>query len=257
MRAVHEEHVDFMREGHAHFMHEGHAHFMQVAVVIPALDESESLPRLIGAIPGLAGCQFQIIVVDNGSTDDTAGTARRLGATVVIEPRRGYGWACQAGVQAARASDAIVFMDADYSFDPQEMPRLINPLLAGQADMVLGSRLLSGGRQAMLVHQAFGNWLTAYLMRRLYGARVTDLAPYRAVRTSLLLALDLREMTFGYGTEMLVKAARRKARLMEVPVSYLPRLAGRSKVSGTLKGTILAAYFILATTFRYAVGGKR
>ena len=126
--------------------------------------------------------------------------------------------------------------------------------MENKAELILGSRLLSGAKHAMLPHQTFGNRLTAFLMRRLYGLAVTDIAPYRAVSTELLSALDLREMTFGYPTEMLVKAERRGARIAEVPVSFLPRLAGRSKVSGTLKGTVLSAYFILSTTIRYARG---
>ncbi len=225
---------------------------MNLAVVIPALNEAECLPRLIAAIPTLAGCELRVIVVDNGSTDETAPVAKKVGAAVVTESRRGYGWACNAGVQAAASSDAIVFLDGDFSSDPAEMPVLLQPLLENRADMVLGSRLLSGAKQAMLPHQHFGNWLTALLMRRLYGLTVTDLAPYRAVRTDLLNALDLCEMTYGYPTEMIVKAAQQRARIVEVPVSFLPRLAGRSKVSGTVRGAVLSAYLILSTALRYA-----
>jgi glycosyltransferase involved in cell wall biosynthesis len=177
---------------------------MRIAIIIPALNEAENLPRLINAIPRIEDCQLQIILVDNGSTDDTAGVARRLGARVVTEPRRGYGWACHTGVRAATESEAIVFLDGDYSSDPHELPRLIQPLLENQADLVLGSRLLSGNTHAMLPHQTFGNVLTAFLMRRLYGQQITDLSPYRAVRTQLLLSLNMREMTFGYPTEMLI-----------------------------------------------------
>jgi len=230
--------------------------FVNLAIVIPALNEAENLPRLIAAIPRLPGDTLDVIVVDNGSTDDTAGAARAAGARVVAEPRRGYGFACAAGVRAAQAqgAEAIVFLDGDVSSDPAEMPRLLEPLRANSADMVLGSRLLGSDGGAMLPHQNFGNLLTAWLMRRLYGLRVTDLAPYRAVRAELLAALDMREMTFGWPTEMMVKAARHGARIVEVPVSFHPRLAGKSKVSGTLRGSVLAAYFILRTTFRYAWG---
>ena len=227
---------------------------MKVSVVIPALNEAETLPRLLAAIPRIEGCEMETIVVDNGSTDETGRVAEKAGAEVVTESRRGYGWACQAGVRAAIESEVIVFLDGDYSFDPKEMLVLVQPIMEGRADLVLGSRLLSGKAHAMLPHQAFGNRLTAFLMRRLYGLSVTDIAPYRAVKTELLNALDLREMTFGYPTEMLVKAARRKARILEAPVSFLPRYAGRSKISGTLRGTLLAAWFILSTTFRYARG---
>lgn len=137
------------------------------------------------------------------------------------------------------------------------MLSLLQPLLEDRVDLVLGSRLLFRSGQAMLPYQGFGNVLTAFLMRWLYGQPITDLSPYRAIRTELLLALSMHEMTFGYPTEMLVKAVKHKARLLEVPVKYLPRQAGKSKVSGALKGTILATFFILMTTFRYTWGGSR
>lgn len=225
---------------------------MYTAVIIPALNEAECLPRLIAAIPHLPGDQIDVIVVDNGSTDATASVARDAGAQVASEPRRGYGFACSAGVAATGAVDTFVFLDGDYSSDPAEMPALLEPLRADRADLVLGSRLRGGRQAAMLPHQRFGNWLTAVIMRRLYGLRITDLSPYRAIRADVLAALNMREMTYGYPTEMIVKAARSRARIVEVPVSHHPRLAGRSKVSGTLRGSVLAAYFILRTTFKYA-----
>lgn len=227
---------------------------MNVAVVVPALDEAQNLPGLIAATRRAAeGDALDLIVVDNGSTDGTADAARAAGARVVAESRRGYGFACAAGVRAALDdAEAVVFLDADHSFDPAEMPALLEPLRRGEADMVLGSRLLAGEREAMLPHQRFGNWLTARLMRPLYGLRLTDLGPYRAVRADLLAALDLREMTYGYPTEMIVKAARRRARIVEAPVHHHPRRAGRSKVSGTLRGSVLSAYFILWTTLKHA-----
>jgi glycosyltransferase involved in cell wall biosynthesis len=225
---------------------------MNVAVVIPALNEAENLPKLIARIPKHPDDTVTVIVVDNGSTDDTAGAARKAGATVVTESRQGYGFACAAGVCAAGSAEAIVFLDGDHSSDPAEMPALLAPLREGVADLVLGSRLLGGKRDEMLPHQRFGNWLTAWLMRRLYGIQLTDLSPYRAIRTELLAKLDMREMTFGWPTEMMVKAARRGARLTEMPVSHHPRLAGKSKVSGTLRGSVLAGYYILRTTLKYA-----
>jgi len=146
----------------------------------------------------------------------------------------------------------IAYIDGDYSFDPAELPRLLGPVKAGAADLVLGSRALGQvERGSMPLPQRFGNWLTARLMRPLYGLRLTDLGPYRAVRRDLVLALDMREMTYGWPTEMIVKAARRKARITEVPVSYRSRRAGQSKVSGTLRGTVLAGYRILGTVARY------
>jgi glycosyltransferase involved in cell wall biosynthesis len=223
---------------------------MDISLIIPALDEADCLgPLLAEVLPGLA---WQVIVVDNGSTDDTPGVARRAGARVVSEPRRGYGYACAAGAAAA-AGDVLVFMDGDGSFVPAEIARLTAPFEAG-ADMVVGSRSLGGmAPGAMPPHQAFGNRLVAWLLERLYGLTLTDLGPFRAVRRDLLASLDMREMTHGWPVEMLVKAARSGARIVEVPVSYRQRFAGRSKVGGTVRGTVLAAVRILRTTFRYAL----
>lgn len=226
---------------------------MQVSVIIPALNEAASLPGLIAAVQRaqVPGDTLQIIVVDNGSTDDTRAVAQRAGALVVTEPRPGYGFACTAGVQVAETVAVLVFLDGDHSFDPAEMPALLVPIRQGEADLVLGSRLLCKAETIMLPHQRFGNWLTARLMRRLYDLRVTDLGPYRAIRGDLLAKLHMQEMTFGWPTEMMVKAARRGARIVEIPVSYQNRRAGTSKVSGTLRGSLLASYYILRTTFKY------
>jgi glycosyltransferase involved in cell wall biosynthesis len=223
---------------------------LTVSVIIPALNEGGSIAALVSDLRQQA--VQEVIVVDNGSTDDTAVAAQGAGALVIAEPRRGYGYACAAGVAAA-TGDVLVFIDGDYSTLPQELARLLTPLQSGQADLALGSRVLGYiAPGAMPPHQRFGNWLMAGLMRLLYRVRVTDLGPYRAIRRDLLRQLEMREMTFGWPTEMTVKAARRQARLVEVPVSWLPRRAGRSKVSGTIKGTVLATYFILGVTMRYA-----
>ncbi|MEW5872147.1 MAG: glycosyltransferase family 2 protein [Chloroflexota bacterium] len=223
----------------------------QVTVIIPALNEAGNIQRLVSET--LATLPVSVIVVDNGSTDTTAEEARAAGARVIFEPRRGYGQACAAGVAAAQGADIIAFLDGDYSFLPAELPALLEPLFTGQADLVLGSRFLGTIlRQAMPPHQRFGNWLVARLMNALYGLQVTDLGPYRAIRRALLLDLDMREMTYGWPTEMMVKAARRGVRIREVPVSFHPRQAGKSKVSGTLRGTLLAAWYILGVTLRYA-----
>ena len=224
-----------------------------VAVVIPALNEAQTIGALVAETRRQAVAW--VVVADNGSTDGTAEAARAAGAEVVSEPRRGYGYACAAGAARALALDAatLVFMDGDGSARPAELPRLLAPLAAGTADLVLGSRVLGGAERGALVpHQRFGNALTAALMRRLYGLAVTDLGPYRALRADLLRALDMREMTYGWPTEMTVKAARRGARVVEVPVSWANRRAGRSKVSGTLRGSVLAAVYILGVTLRYA-----
>jgi len=223
--------------------------FSTISLIIPALNEADCLPALLAEVP--RALLHELIVVDNGSTDDTAGVAHTAGARVISEPQRGYGAACAAGVAAA-TGDILVFMDGDGSFVPQELAHLIAPLVAGQADFVLGSRLRGGMvAGAMPAHQRFGNQLVAWLVRRFYGVALTDLGPFRAIRRELLLALQMQERTYGWPIEMMVKAAKQHARLLEVPVSYRPRLAGQSKVGGTVRGTVLAGYKILRVTFRY------
>ena len=223
---------------------------MQIAIVIPAVNEAGALPKVLADIPrDLVTC---IVVADNGSTDNTADVARSLGAVVVREDRKGYGYACWAG--AARVideCDVIAFFDAAYKEDPKELPLVLAPILEGRADFVLGSRVRYAAKGALRPAQQFGNWLTTQLMQRLYGIRITDLASFRAIRAPLLKRLDMQERTFGWPTEMIVKAARAGARIAEVDVHYRPRFAGKSKVSGTLKGSVLAGAIILRTTFRY------
>ncbi len=225
---------------------------MKVSVIIPALNEAGCIGALVRET--WAQAVTEVIVVDNGSTDDTAELARRAGARVVAEPRRGYGYACAAGVAAVQDGEVLVFLDGDYSFMPGEISRLLEPIVAERADLVLGSRVqgyIAPG--SMPVQQRFGNWLAAFLIRRLYGLPITDLGPYRAIRRDLVAKLDLQERTFGWPIEMIIKAARRRSRVVEVPVSYYTRRAGHSKVSGTLRGTILAGYHILSVTARYAI----
>jgi glycosyltransferase involved in cell wall biosynthesis len=231
---------------------------MKVAIIIPALNEAGNIRRLVSEIPGDLADSIKIIVVDNGSTDDTAEEAHRAGITVVHEPRWGYGFACAAGVAVAEVgeppADVLVFLDGDGSFDPAEIRLLLAPLMDGRADLVLGTRMTEKlEANVMPPHQLFGNRLVSFLMRRLYGLKVTDLGPFRAIRRDLLRSLAMREMTFGWPTEMMVKAARQHARIVEVPVSYRKRWSGKSKVSGTLRGTFLAAFLILKVTFRYAL----
>jgi hypothetical protein len=232
------------------------AHASRITVIIPALNEAGNIRQLVEEVRRTVAAH--VIVVDNGSTDVTADEARAGGAVVATEPRRGYGYACAAGVAAATDADILVFLDGDYSFLPQELPRLLEPILAGRADMALGSRELGHIEPgAMPLHQRFGNWLVSRLMNRLYGLAITDLGPYRAIRRSLLAQLDMQEMTYGWPTEMIVKGARQGARIVEAPVSYHSRRAGRSKVSGTLRGTLLAARYILGVTLRYAGRPRR
>jgi len=225
---------------------------VKVAVIIPALNEEESVARVIADVP--RDLVHEVIVVDNGSTDHTAEAARTVGARVVREGRRGYGYACAAGVAAAGNSfDVLVFMDGDGSDDAGQMRALIEPIQRGEADLVLGSRALDpAGRGALLPHQRLGNGLTSALVRLLYGQRITDLPPFKAIRRPVLAELGMGEMTYGWTVEMIVKCARRGHRIVEVPVVARPRIAGQSKVSGTLKGTVLAAYYLLGTTIKYA-----
>jgi glycosyltransferase involved in cell wall biosynthesis len=222
-----------------------------VSLIIPALNEATCIGPLLAELPH--GLVQEVIVVDNGSTDGTGVAAQRAGALVVEEPRRGYGYACAAGA-AASIGDILVFMDGDGSFVPHELTRLVAPIQAGQADLVLGTRMTGGGmvRNSMPPHQLYGNKIVARLLGALYGVHVTDLGPFRAIRRDLLVRLDMQEWTYGWPVEMLVKAARLRGRMVEVPVTYRPRLAGRSKVGGTVRGTLLATLRIFRVTFRYA-----
>lgn len=222
-----------------------------VAVIVPALNEAENIRWLV--IDLKETLPVDVIVVDNGSTDGTRAEARSAGARVVYEPRRGYGYACASGVSAAGDAEILVFIDADYSFLPSELPDILSPIQEGKADLVLGSRELGQiERGAMPAHQRFGNWLVARLVKRIYGLSLTDIGPYRAIKRTDLESFNMSEMTYGWPVEMVIKAARTKTRIQEVPVSYRSRKAGRSKVSGTIRGSFRAAISILTVTFRYA-----
>jgi len=223
---------------------------MQASIIIPALNEAESIAQVLREIP--EGFAAEILVIDGGSSDDTVDIARSAGARVIHEPRPGYGMACARGVSEA-ASNLLIFMDADGADDPGCIPQLTAPLQNGTADLVLGSRLIEKmGTGAMPWHQHAGNWLSALLIRRLYRIPITDLSPFRAVDRNKLQAIKMQEMTYGWPTEMIVKAARFGWRIQEIQVVYRPRLGGKSKISGTVRGTVLATYFILGTIFKYS-----
>lgn len=225
----------------------------RIAAVIPALDEAPSIARVVeGLRRQKLLASGGIIVVDNGSIDGTGEIARRVGARVVREERRGYGYACLAGVIAARDADVIVLLDGDAADDPEDLPRVLEPLLKGEADLVVGSRTLGSRAQgSMTWQQVFGNHLAAFLMRSLYGVRVSDVGPFRAICREDLLALDMREMTYGWPSEMIVKSARAGYRYREVPVRYHQRL-GVSKVGDTLLGSLKVGWRIISTILRYS-----
>jgi len=240
---------------------------VRVAVLIPALDEEGPLALVLSDLESVgavlaAGAPsaslHEILVVDNGSGDGTAATARARGASVVREPQRGYGAACLAGLAYLRhhPPDVVVFLDADHSDDPRELPLVIAPLLADDADLVVGSRTL-GTREpgAFTPVQAFGNRLAPALMRALWGARVTDLGPFRAIRWDVLARLRMRDRGYGWTVEMQTRAFAAGLRVVEVPVSYRRRRLGRSKITGTLRGVLGAGAKILLTIARVRMGG--
>jgi glycosyltransferase involved in cell wall biosynthesis len=228
-----------------------------IAVVVPALNEEDVIAAQVADIfavaahPGLPATIGRVIVVDNGSTDQTAARAAAAGAEVISEPRRGYGRACRTGVEAAAGSDVIVLMDGDRSDQPAELERLLAPLLAGEADLVIGSRTLGNAEPGSLTpQQVAGNRVAAFLLRLLFGVRVTDIGPFRVIRRQDLLALGMREMTYGWSVEMIARGARHGLRIREVPVSYRKRAGGESKVSGNLRGSLRAAGRITTTILR-------
>ena len=228
-------------------------------VLIPARDEAESLPHVLSDLPrqGAGWWVRRVVVVDNGSTDRTAAVARGLGAEVVREPVAGYGRACLAGLAHLRRSPpaAVVFLDADFSDDPRDLPRIVAPIVAGEAELVVGSRVLGKReRGAFTPAQALGNRLAPALLRLLWGATVTDLGPFRAMRWEALESLGMRDRDHGWTVEMQARAARAGLAMTEVPVSYRRRRHGRSKISGTLLGSLRAGVKILTTVARVRLG---
>lgn len=225
-----------------------------VAVIIPALNEERSIGKVISEIPGWVD---DIIVVDNGSTDRTAAIASAHGARVVTELRRGYGSACLAGIAALKNPGVVVFMDGDFSDCPREMARLVDPIMKGESDLVIGSRVLGAREPGALPPQArFGNWLACTLIRWFWKIRYTDLGPFRAVRYATLKHLNMSDCDYGWAVEMQIKAARERMRVREVPVPYRRRI-GTSKVSGTFRGVIGAGTKILVTIFLSAIDSLR
>jgi len=222
----------------------------KVAVVIPVLNEEQALPLVLREIP--ADLVERVVVVDNGSSDHSAALAQAEGAEVIVEPARGYGRACLAGVRhlLTHPPEFLVFLDGDHSDYPEQMPALLAPLFAGAADLVVGSRML-GRREAgaLHLHSRLGNRLAAGLLRLLYGLKATDLGPFRAIRFSSLLALGMSDPSYGWTAEMQAKAARRGLRVVEVPVGYSRRI-GRSKITGSLLASAKAGAKILWTLIR-------
>ena len=221
----------------------------RISVIIPVFNEQDAIEKVIGDIPSYL--PTEIIVVDNGSTDQTAKLAAAMGARIVRENRRGYGSACLAGIAATNDPDIVVFLDGDYSDHPNEMPDLIAPIMENRADLVIGSRVLGNSEPGALMIQArFGNRLATRLIKILFGVSYTDLGPFRAIRYRALIDLNMRDKTFGWTVEMQVKAAIQALKIQEVPVSYRKRI-GVSKITGTIEGTLKAGWKILFTIFKY------
>ncbi|NJN42752.1 MAG: glycosyltransferase family 2 protein [Flammeovirgaceae bacterium] len=222
-----------------------------ISIIIPAFNEEASIGKVIQDIP--REIVSEIVVVNNGSTDHTSERARDAGAIVIDEPNRGYGNACLTGIDHLKTNppDIVVFMDADYSDYPEEISMLIAPIIEKDIDLVIGSRTLGAREKGSLTpQQIFGNWLATTLLRWIYGAKFSDLGPFRAIKFQKLLELEMKDKTYGWTVEMQLKAAKKKYSFTEIPVRYRKRI-GKSKISGTISGTFKAGYKILYTIFKY------
>ncbi|RMG66221.1 MAG: glycosyltransferase family 2 protein [Calditrichaeota bacterium] len=218
----------------------------RISVIIPAFNEERSIGRVLADIPAWVD---EVLVVDNASTDATAERARAGGARVVFQPEQGYGAACLAGMAALNAPDVVVFLDGDYSDFPEEMDRLVDPIVLEGYQLVIGSRTRGGAQKGALAPQArFGNWLACWLIRRFFGVHFTDLGPFRAIDYASLLRLDMADRDYGWTVEMQIKAALHGLRVLEVPVRYRKRI-GKSKITGTVRGVVGAGSKILWTIF--------
>ncbi|MEJ7691544.1 glycosyltransferase family 2 protein [Daejeonella sp.] len=225
----------------------------KIVVIIPAYNEENSIAKVIRDIP--AGLVNEIIVVNNNSNDATNENARNAGATVLHEHRPGYGFACLKGIEYAKElqplPDIVVFIDADYSDFPEEITKLVQPIISAGMDLVIGSRKLGKKEKgSMTVQQEVGNIIATKLLKLIYKVHYTDLGPFRAIRFDKLMEINMKDTTYGWTVEMQLKAAKFKMKIVEVPVSYRKRI-GKSKISGTVKGTLLAGYKIITTIFKY------
>ncbi|MEL6254631.1 MAG: glycosyltransferase family 2 protein [Bacteroidota bacterium] len=227
---------------------------MNIQVIIPAFNEADSIHKVVGDIP--LDLVKEVIVVSNGSTDETEERAKAAGATVLREEQKGYGFACLKGMSyiatkdKSEQPDIVVFLDGDYSDYPEEMKDLVKPIIEEDYDLVIGSRALGEReRGSMQPQQIFGNWLATTLIKLLYKVKFSDLGPFRAIKYDKLLEIDMKDTTYGWTVEMQVKAAKLKMKCTEVGVNYRQRI-GVSKITGTIKGTILAGYKILWTIFK-------
>lgn len=221
-----------------------------VAVVIPALNEEESLPHVLKAMPAVGA----VFVVDNGSTDATPVVAAKHNAEVLHQPNRGYGNACQVGITEAhrRGLSVVVILDGDHSFEPSEITKLVAPIVAGEADMVLGDRTQTAEPGALLPQQRFGNWVATTLIRGITGHHYRDMGPFRAIRTTTLINMEMEDPNYGWNVEMQMKAVKMGFRVVEVPVQCRTRIAGESKVSGSVRGAIRCGAKMMLSTWRYA-----